>query len=190
MTDEKETRANTSEEKPEETQHPDFQGEAQTTWAQRLAEKDGEIASCIDRLQRLQAEFENYKKRILREMTSVEERAIDQTILDFLPLFDNLERAFASFTGNNDAQSFIDGVERIFAQFDQILKQKTVTPIEAIGSYFDPAKHEALLSVPSNKEKDLVLEEFERGYIRNGRVLRPSKVKVSQGKPEPKEEIK
>jgi len=153
-----------------------------------LAKKDEEIRSYIDRLKRLQAEFENYKKRVLRDMASLEERVSDREILDFLPLYDNLERAFASYSGNNDAQSFIEGVERIFAQFDQILKQKGITPIEAEGALFDPALHEALLSVESDKERNVILEEFERGYMRYGRVLRPSKVKVSKGKTETKED--
>ncbi len=155
---------------------------------ERLAKKDEEIRSYIDRLKRLQAEFENYKKRVLRDMASLEERVSDQEILDFLPLYDNLERAFASYNGNNDAQSFIEGIERVFAQFDQILKQKEITPIEAKGTLFDPARHEALLSVESDKEKNVILEEFERGYMRHGRVLRPSKVKVSKGIKQPKEE--
>ena len=153
-----------------------------------LAKKDEDIRGYIDRLKRLQAEFENYKKRVLRDMASLEARVSDREILDFLPLYDNLERAFASYNGNNDVQSFIEGVERIFGQFDQILKQKGITPIEAVGNLFDPAKHEALLSVESDKEKNVILEEFERGYMRHGRVLRPSKVKVSKGKKETKEE--
>ena len=147
-----------------------------------LRKKDEEIQSYIDRLKRLQAEFENYKKRVLRDMASLEERVSDREVLDFLPLYDNLERAFASYSGNNDAQSFIEGIERIFAQFDQILKQKGITPIEAEGALFDPALHEALLSVESDQEPNVILEEFERGYLRRGRVLRPSKVKVSKGK--------
>ena len=169
-----------------EQKKPQEQTEADIT--AQLAQKDEEIRGYIDRIKRLQAEFENYKKRVLRDMASLEARVSDREILDFLPLYDNLERAFASYNGNNDAQSFIEGVERIFAQFDQILKQKGVTPIEAEGELFDPAKHEALLSVESDKERNVILEEFERGYLRHGRVLRPSKVKVSKGIKATKEE--
>ncbi len=157
------------------------QERSKTDVTAQLAQKDEEIREYIDRIKRLQAEFENYKKRVLRDMASLEARVSDREILDFLPLYDNLERAFASYNGNNDAQSFIEGVERIFAQFDQLLKQKGVTPIEAEGTLFDPTKHEALLSVESDKERNVILEEFERGYLRHGRVLRPSKVKVSKG---------
>ena len=147
-----------------------------------LAERDEQIASYIDRLQRLQAEFENYKKRTLREMAGLEERIVDREILDFLPLYDNLERAFENLSGDNNVEAFVQGIERIFAQFDQILKTKGVSPIEAAGTRFDPNRHEALLSVPSEEERNTILEEFERGYLRHDRVLRPSKVKVSSGK--------
>ncbi|MCK4391505.1 nucleotide exchange factor GrpE, partial [Candidatus Bipolaricaulota bacterium] len=78
-----------------------------------LVKKEEEIRSYVDRLKRLQAEFENYKKRGLREMANLEERISDREILDFLPLYDNLQRAFTSFSGNNDAQSFIEGIEQI-----------------------------------------------------------------------------
>ncbi len=152
-----------------------------------LAEKQEEVASCVDRLQRLQAEFENYKKRTTRDMIAQEERVADREILDFLPLYDNLERAFRSFSESADHEAFVEGIERIAAQFDQILKQKGVSPIEAAGRPFDPGYHEALLSVPSDKACNTVLEEFERGYVRDGRVLRPSKVKVSKGTEEMKE---
>lgn len=143
--------------------------------------KEEEIRSYVDRLQRLQAEFENYKKRMSREIGQLEQRIIDREVLDFIPLYDNLQRAFSNYSDETNAASFIAGVEKIFAQFDQILKGKGVTPIPAEGQAFDPSKHEALLSRQSSEEKNTVLEEFERGYERNGRVLRPCKVGVSKG---------
>ena len=145
--------------------------------------EEEETRSFVDRLKRLQAEFENYRKRVQREMESLEERVSDREILDFLPLFDNMERALLSYSGSNDAGSFIEGIERIFAQLSQVLRHKGIGPIEVLGQRFDPAKHEALLSVESDEEENLILEEFERGYLHNGRLLRPSKVKVSRGKP-------
>jgi molecular chaperone GrpE len=154
----------------------------------QLAEKEEQILSYIDRLQRLQAEFENYKKRMLREMANLEERVADREILDVLPLYDNLVRAFESFSGNMDSKSFVHGIEKIYAQFDQILKAKGVSSVEAVGTLFDPNLHDALLSVPSDEERNVILEEFERGYLRNGRLLRPCKVKVSGGTEEDKEE--
>jgi molecular chaperone GrpE len=158
----------------------------------QLAEKEEQILSYIDRLQRLQAEFENYKKRVLREMANLEERVADREILDVIPLYDNLVRAFESFSGNKDSESFVHGIEKIYAQFDQILKTKGVSSVEAVGRLFDPNLdpnlHDALLSVPSDEERNVILEEFERGYLRNDRLLRPCKVKVSGGREEEKED--
>lgn len=188
MVDEKKETKDLTEDVKKRKQGVEAEGQELPTKDDFLLEKEEEIRSYVDRLKRLQAEFENYKKRVLHEMANLEERVSDREILYFLPLYDNLQRAFTSFSGNNDAQSFIEGIERIFAQFDEILKQKGVSPIETIGSLFDPAKHEALLSVESDKERNEILEEFERGYLRNGRVLRPSKVKVSKGKTETEEE--
>jgi molecular chaperone GrpE len=143
---------------------------------------ENELRSTIDRLQRLQAEFENYKKRALRDAAVQNERTSDRIILDFLPLYDNLERAFQSLSSNEDVETFVTGVEQIFAQFRQLLEIKGVTRIEALNQPFDPQLHEAMLSVPSSDvEKNVIIEEFMPGYVRDERVLRPSKVSVSQG---------
>ena len=164
------------------------QGEDADALRAALSDKEEETRSYIERLKRLQAEFENYKKRIRRDMDAVERQVSDREILGFLPLYDSIERAFASYSGNKDAESFMEGMERVFAQFDSYLKQKEVLAIEALGRRFDPAIHEALLGVESEEGENVILEEFERGYMRNGQLLRPSKVKVSKGKLETEEE--
>lgn len=165
----------------EKQQQASEKGEQGVSLNEQLVAKDEEIRSYVDRLQRLQAEFENYKKRTLREMAQLEERIVDREVLDFVPLYDNLQRAFTNYSDETDAAPFVAGVEKIFAQFDQILKSKGVTAIHAQGEMFDPNKHEALLSMESSEEKNTIIEEFERGYERNGHVLRPCKVKVSKG---------
>ena len=152
-----------------------------------LETKDREIASYVDRLKRLQAEFDNFRKRSARDAADCAERTVDRTLLDVLPIYDNLRRAFAALADDGDAASFIEGTERIFAQFAALLEERRVAPIPAIGEPFDPKFHEALLGVPSDRPRHVILEEFERGYCRDGRVLRPSKVKVSQGQQEPEE---
>jgi len=142
-----------------------------------------ELQSTVDRLQRLQAEFENYKKRAARDAMVHEERMTDRVIVDFLPLYDNLQRAFHSLSSNGDHETFVEGIEQIFGQFQQLLEAKGVRRIETEHRPFDPELHEAMLSVPSDVEKNVIIEEFMPGYVRNERVLRPSKVSVSQGKP-------
>jgi len=180
MTDVTKQDADEREMNPAETRG-DGSGEIAAFPEAQLAQKEEEIAGLVDRLKRLQAEFENYKKRMAREAADTEERIVDREIRDFLPLYDNLHRAFSSYRGNNDAGSFIEGIERIFAQFNQVLKQKGIARIDAAGQPFDPAQHEALLSVASEDPSNVVLEEFEPGYLRGSRLLRPSKVKVSRG---------
>jgi molecular chaperone GrpE len=140
-----------------------------------------ELASCIGRLQRLQAEFENYKKRSAKDATAIEERAEDRVLLEFLTPYENLERAFVSYASDQNAESFVAGVEQIFSQFSRILEQRNVERIPALGTPFDPALHEALLTAPSDEDKNTIIEEFSPGYRRNGRVLRASRVAVSQG---------
>jgi molecular chaperone GrpE len=175
---------------PQEPRPSDAAPGATPDAAELLAAKDAEIEAGIDRLKRLQAEFENYKKRIARETEALRDRVSDQGILDFLPLYDNLERAFTVYAKDRDVESFVAGVEQIFGQFAQILEQKGVERIKAVGHGFDPERHEALLSLESEKERYTILEEFSPGYVRDGRTLQPSKVAVSQGSTTGEEETK
>lgn len=154
-----------------------------TTQSEQIEEPGttDDLRSTIDRLQRLQAEFENYKKRALRDAALHEQRVSDQLILEFLPLYDNLERAFQSYASNQDIATFVAGTEQIFGQFKLVLETLGVAPIIVENQPFDPALHEAMLSVESDAEKNMIVEEFMPGYTRDERVLRPSRVSVSQG---------
>jgi len=154
--------------------------EEQTAVSEKEKELNRQIEEYIERIQHIQADFENYKKRVARERAELERLIEDRVILKFIPIYDNLERAFRSFNHNNDKDSFIEGMERIFSQFRYLLESEGVEPIEALGRKFDPALHEALLTVEHDGEPNIVLEEFERGYLRQGRLLRPSRVKVSK----------
>ena len=144
-------------------------------------EQPAELRSAIDRLQRLQAEFENYRKRVAKDASLAAERAEDRAILDFLPLYDNLERAFRTLATSKETEPFVSGVEQIFAQFHQLLEARGVSRIVCEGEPFDPALHEAMLSVPNEAAKNTIIEEFMPGYTREGRILQVSKVSVSQG---------
>jgi molecular chaperone GrpE len=148
-----------------------------------LDAKERQNKELVERLQRLAADFENYKKRVARDNEEVFRRLEDALLLEILPIYDNFERAFRTFNKNNDKDSFIEGIERIFAQFHTFLTSKGVQPIPAVGETFDPLLHEALITVETTEAGGKVLEEFERGYQRSGRVLRPSKVKVSRHRP-------
>jgi molecular chaperone GrpE len=151
------------------------------TLRQELAAKEEELKGLRERLLRLQADFDNYRKQVARETGALARRVQDQEILDFLPVYDALERAFQAFRRNEDSESFVEGVERIFAQFAEILKRKGCQPFDSVGRKFDPAYHEVLVTAHDQAERNVILEEFERGWLREGEVLRPAKVKVSLG---------
>ncbi len=165
----------------EEKKHDHVEEQAEAPSEAPVEEGATELASCIDRLRRLQAEFENYKKRTARDIATLEERVVDQALLEFLTPYENLERAFRSYADDQNVEAFVAGVEQIFAQFARILEQRGVERIPSVGDPFDPALHEALLAAPSEEEKNTIIEEFSPGYRRDGRVLRASKVSVSQG---------
>jgi len=140
-----------------------------------------ELQSTIDRLQRTQAEFENYKKRVARAHCELEDRVADQVIANFLVPYENIERALRIHSEDHNVDAFIDGVEQVFSQFAQVLERYRVERIPCTGEPFDPVLHEALLSVPHEADKNTIVEELSSGYRRDGRVLRASRVSVSQG---------
>lgn len=140
-------------------------------------EKDRQIKEYCSMLQRLQAEFENYKKRVKREQKVYTEQVNADLVLKLLPVLDNFERALQSETPDMDA--FKKGVAMIFSQLVKTLKAEGLSPITACGEEFDPHYHDCVLTVVGY-EDDIVIEELEKGYMFKNRVLRPSKVKVGK----------
>ncbi|AHF07873.1 nucleotide exchange factor GrpE [Desulfitobacterium metallireducens] len=133
------------------------------------------------RLQRLQAEFDNFRKRSQKEREDTLKYASEQVIVAMLPILDNFERAVASSQSNQDFKSFLQGVEMILKQMKTGLEKEGLAPIEAVGQTFDPKLHDAVLQVDSEEYKEnTVVEELQRGYYLKDKVLRPSMVKVSR----------
>ncbi len=135
------------------------------------------IADLTDSLQRLQAEFENYKKRTEKEKQELVKYAEAELICKLLPLLDTFEIALRN---TNDHEKFVKGIEMIYAQLFSTLEPEGLKPIEASGKKFDPYLHDVMLKQKSDKEDGIVLEELQKGYMLNDRVLRHSKVKVSE----------
>lgn len=130
----------------------------------------------VDRLARLQAEFENARKRAERERAEFRDYATGTVVEQFLPVLDNFELALKA-TGSAD--QLRSGVELIVKQMDEVLKQMQVTPVPAVGEAFDPRYHEALGSVERDDLPDhFVAEEIRRGYKLRDRLLRPSMVRI------------
>ena len=137
-------------------------------------EKEAKIKNLVDTLQRLQAEFENYKKRIEMDIIKYKKYAKEELIIKLLNVLDSFELALKNTA---DVEKFIKGVELIFAQFYSILEKEGLKPIDAVGKKFDPYKHEVLMKEKSDKE-DIVIEEFQKGYMLHDKVIRHSKVKI------------
>lgn len=138
-----------------------------------------ENAAYLDRLARLQADFDNFRKRNAREMEEFRAYAMEGVLKQLLPILDSLDRALK--TENADAQTFRSGVELIDRQFHDVLAKLGVEPIEAQGKPFDPNLHQAIQMVDSEEVPDNhVLDELQRGYKLRDRLLRPAMVRVSQ----------
>jgi molecular chaperone GrpE len=132
----------------------------------------------IDRLARLQAEFDNARKRAVREQQDFREFAAADIIRNFLPILDSFERALKA---GGDAGDFRSGVELIYRQFQDALQKSGVQPVAAAGEAFDPRVHEAIEMVDTTEVPDhQVLEELQRGYKYKDRLLRPAMVRVAR----------
>ncbi len=139
------------------------------------AERD----ALLDRLARLQAEFDNARKRAVREQQEFREFAAADVIKSFLPTLDSFERALKA--GVADSSEFRNGIELIYRQFQDALQKIGVQPISATGQVFDPRIHEAVEMVDTSEVPDHhVLDELQRGYKYKERLLRPAMVRVAR----------
>jgi len=147
-----------------------------------LSQNKSEIEAMNDRLLRLQADFDNFRRRTRQEKEEMSTFVTQRVIERFLPVIDNFERALAS-KPSEDASGFSSGVDMIFRQFGQVLEQSGVTAIEVSGKMFDPAQHEAVATVADTDQPEgMIVEEMRKGYLVGGKVLRPAMVKVSGGR--------
>ena len=126
--------------------------------------------------QRVQADFENYRKRAAREAAAAGERARSGLVRELLPIVDNLERALAS--AEDGEQHLAEGVRLVHSELIAVLERNGIQQFDPSGEKFDPAEHEAL-SVRDEGESGLVVDVVEKGYRSNGTVLRPARVVVS-----------
>lgn len=147
---------------------------------EELAKKEASLADYTDHLKRLQAEFENYCKRTDKERTEFRQYASEKVIVKLLLIIDDFERALAQL--KDVPAETRKGIEMIFKNLHKVLDEEKVEPINAVGLKLDPYKHEVMLQVESDKPEDTVLEELQRGYTMNGKVIRYARVKVSKGK--------
>jgi molecular chaperone GrpE len=159
--------------------------EAEVDEAEAAVESDltqlvGERNELVDTLRRVQADFENYRKRVLREQTALVERATERLVEDLLPVLDSFDGALGSLAGSDspEAEKVRDGVIGIRSQFVSVLEKTGLERIEADGAAFDPNEHEAVMQ-DSGAGEPHVAETMRTGYRLKGRVLRPAMVRVT-----------
>lgn len=131
-------------------------------------------------LQRLQADFDNYRKRTQKEKTELIKYASERLVGELLPVLDNFDRAVSAAKVNPDFTSFSQGVEMILRQMQTALSKEGLKAMDTVGQPFDPNLHEAVLRVASEEyPENTVVEELQKGYYLKEKVLRPCMVKVS-----------
>ncbi len=144
-----------------------------------------EIGRLKDQLLRLQADFENARKRWLKQQAEVQEMANAELIRELLEIYDDFQRALEAKT--SDPNQFISGIEMISRRMEDFLKSYGVEPMDAVGKTFDVSRHEAVAhEATAEVPESTVLSELRKGYVMNGKVLRPAIVKVATAPADPK----
>jgi len=146
-----------------------------------LKAEKGRSEEYLTRLKYMQADFENLKKRLDRQMEEVKRFSNERLVLALLEIVDELEAAIDSGSSSSSAKTIVQGVEMIFNKLRKVLESEKVTPIQCVGEVFDPSKHSAIAKVErDNGNENRILEEIRKGYMMKGKVIRSSIVKISQ----------
>ena len=150
----------------------------------KITELENSVNQYKDQLLRKAAEFENYKKRVENDFASIIKSASEDLIVKLIPVLDDFERSLkAQKSGSEikgDEESVVRGVELIYTKFKKILESRGVITFESVGKPFDPNLHDALLQIPNpDVPPHTIIEEIEKGYMMNEKVLRHARVVVA-----------
>ncbi len=148
--------------------------------AAECKDKDQQIAELNDKYLRLYAEFDNYRRRTQRERADLIQSAASDLMTALLPTLDDFDRAVAAFDQSTEVNALKEGVQLIQQKFKKVLNQKGLEEMKSIGEIFNTDFHEAVANIPAEKEDDKqkVLDEVEKGYFLNGKVIRFARVVV------------
>ncbi|MFH1638570.1 MAG: nucleotide exchange factor GrpE [Candidatus Woesearchaeota archaeon] len=136
----------------------------------------------LEQLQRLQAEFENYRRRVDKEKQEIAKYAKEELVVKLLEVMDNFERATEAMEKTESLEDFKTGVRMIFTQLHKVLEEEGLKAISSVDEPFNPHEHEAIGKEDSDKDENIVIKELQRGYMLKDKVIRPSRVIVSGGK--------
>lgn len=168
---------------------PDLAGEIERL-VRELEQKSKEAAEAHDKYVRTYADFENYRKRVQRELADFRKYANEQIVLDLLTVVDHLELAIkhAAETGG-DNQGLREGVALVHKQFRDVLERYGIKPFSSAGEKFDPARHDAIMQdITDQTPENIVTKVFQEGYMYHDKVLRHAKVAVAKHPAEEKTE--
>ena len=149
----------------------------------RLEQLEKEHETLRNQYVRISADFDNFRKRQSRDQDDLKTQLVSKTLTSILPIVDNFERARQQLKPESEeAQALHRSYQGLYKQLVEVLKQQGVAPMRVVGQQFDPNLHEAVLREPSDEfEEDFIVEELQRGYHLEGKVLRHALVKVSMG---------
>ena len=164
----------------EDEEKPEAESEAEASAAGKPDKKDKQIEELTDKYKRLFAEFDNFRKRTEQEKAGMYDEGERYVLLKLLPVVDNFERALSSVPEELKGSSYVDGIDKIYRSFTDLLKELNVTPIEAAGQPFDANLHNAVMHIEDDSVgENMIVEEFQKGYMFRDKVLRYSMVKVA-----------
>jgi molecular chaperone GrpE len=148
----------------------------------KIAELEAKVNELNDKYLRLYSEFDNFRKRTAKEKTELIQSGGEDVFKSILPVMDDFERAIKSNSETSDVKAVNDGVNLIYNKLKSTLTQKGLEPMNAMGAAFDPDIHEAITNIPAPSEelKGKVVDELEKGYSLNGKIIRFAKVVIGQ----------
>jgi molecular chaperone GrpE len=188
MTEKKQTKKKPAKEKTEEAKKAAAEEKAEEATEAAAAEESVEEEEPLQmRFLRLQADFDNFRKRMVRDRAEWILRANEELFLEMLPVLDHYEMGLRSAEEHQTDCSVTEGFRLVYNQLIELLKKFNAEPIEAIGEPFDPHRHEAVTHMPSDQPAETVVAEVRRGYMLNNKLLRASQVVVSSGPAEENE---
>ncbi len=148
----------------------------------KVDELEENLADLNDKYLRLFSEFDNYRKRTMKERLELTKTASQEVIEDLLPVLDDFERAIKAIEMHEQGKNSAEGIKLIYNKFNNILGRKGLEPMKSVGEPFDTDYHEAVTNIPAPEEdlKGKVVDEIQKGYLLNGKVIRFAKVVVGQ----------
>ncbi len=179
------TEAEASEEQPEDKDaQADDKGDKKRFFGKKKDKKDKQIEDLTAQLEDLRkrnlAEFENFRKRSEKEKSTMFDMGAKSVVEKLLPIIDNFERGFAGVSEEQMSDPFVSGMDMVYKQMQKALADMGVEPIEAVGKPFDPNLHNAVMHIEDeNLGENTVAQEFQKGYLYHGTIVRHSMVQVA-----------